>query len=58
MILVSFVQTLAGAAGQTLRLTGYATDDATGLDVCYSANVDICAASSPGAGRLPLPQEP
>lgn len=41
-------QVLAGAAGQTLRLTGYSTDAATGLNVCYEAAVDICAAAPAG----------
>ena len=43
-------QLLATAAGTTLRLTGYSTDNATGLHVCYVASVDICAAASAGAG--------
>ena len=43
-------QVLAGAAGRTLRLTGYSTDAATGLNVCYEAAVEICAAAPSGAG--------
>ena len=43
-------QLLAGAAGKTLRLSGYSMDSVTGLRVCYEAAVNICAAAPAGAG--------